>query len=115
MNSINNDIWVKSLVILTIIQAIVGIALEVRILCRNIKLRSDLRYISPNILKCDLEISLEKMDRIVNENIVFILFQIFQCWFCLSSIASKNTIQLITITISDLLCSTYGFVSSNDL
>ncbi|RHZ67397.1 hypothetical protein Glove_301g57 [Diversispora epigaea] len=129
--------WSKIFVLTSIIQAIITVILETRLLVRNDYLRQDLSTKSSNITgianltlttttttttyhfpemefaycePTDVDRLIERIKRIESENVIFMLFQIFQIWLNLDAIYRENTIQLITITIINFLCSAFSII-----
>ncbi|RIA87005.1 hypothetical protein C1645_309339 [Glomus cerebriforme] len=50
------------------------------------------------------------MNNIIEENILFMVFQIFQMWLCFNAIYNQNTIQIITIAGANFFCASFGIV-----
>ncbi|CAB4411219.1 unnamed protein product [Rhizophagus irregularis] len=48
--------------------------------------------------------SKDRMLLIIQENVIFMIFQLFQLWFCLNAVIKQNTIQIITLTVINFLC-----------
>ncbi|CAG8490955.1 6150_t:CDS:2, partial [Acaulospora morrowiae] len=110
---LNASIWTRLFILTSIIQAIIGIFLEVRVLIRNNEIR--LKIASPTSSDCDVSSSMRRMDRIEGENGVFIIFQGFQMWLCMNTIFKKDTIQLIVITVLNFICSAYSIVQISEI
>ncbi|CAG8452071.1 8162_t:CDS:2 [Diversispora eburnea] len=108
--------WSKIFILVSIVQAIITVILETRLLVRNEYLRQDLShkasnstaelislnssitYHFPEMERAECNASLvdsltERIERIESENVIFIFFQLFQIWLNL------DAIQLIEISI----------------
>lgn len=90
--------------------AILAIVFISRMLNRNNKagdLFKDAASNDKNI--CTIN-NIERIGNIVGENVVFIIFNIFQLWFCQNAIYNQNTIQIITISVINYLCALFAIV-----
>ncbi|RIA87713.1 hypothetical protein C1645_776681 [Glomus cerebriforme] len=97
--------WTKLFILTSILQLLAVIALEARVLYRNTKFRD---YLDDSNV-C-VKPSKDRMSLIIQENVIFMIFQLFQLWFCLNAVVNQNTIQIITLTIINFLCALYGIV-----
>jgi len=111
---IHESTWTRLFIVTSIIQTILVIALESRVFYRNDAIRKSVEEHrgSPEIESCDINIqySMERMMRIEQENAIFMIFQLYQLWFCFNAVFAQNTIQLIAVTIMNSLCAGYSIV-----
>jgi hypothetical protein len=61
-------------------QLIAIVILESRVLSRNKKLQEAV----PDVIDC--KNSKDRMTLIIQENVIFLIFQAFQLWFCLNAV-----------------------------
>nr|CAG8434675.1 1423_t:CDS:2 [Entrophospora candida] len=80
---INECLWSQLFTCTSIIQAIIGIVLTIRVYQRNYDISTELEKYGTT---CQSLGSVERMERIVGENLFFIIFQIFQLFFCLDAL-----------------------------
>jgi hypothetical protein len=103
--------WTKLFIAVSVTQLFAVIALESRVLHRNIKFRERvIQTIDSGQCDNDLQPSRDRMSLIITENASFILFQVFQLWFCINALVNQNTIQIITLSIINFLCGFFGLV-----
>ncbi|CAG8654096.1 4723_t:CDS:2 [Dentiscutata erythropus] len=108
--------WTRYFIITSILQAILVITLEIRVLLRNDDSSRDAQYFmeSTNFTYedngCTIKPSLFRMNNIEEENAIFIIFQFFQMWFCFNAVYNQNTIQIIIISIINYLCASFSLV-----
>ncbi|CAG8749342.1 11244_t:CDS:2, partial [Dentiscutata heterogama] len=80
--------WTKLFVLTSALQLIIIIALEGRVLQRNnafrYKILSQNNTIT-NETNCNLDPSYDRMFNIESENVVFIVFQLFQLFLCMNA------------------------------
>ncbi|GBB95410.1 hypothetical protein RclHR1_02530005 [Rhizophagus clarus] len=95
-----------------VIRKVIG--LEIRVFHRNDSIRRHVEEFGKSP-KCDIQYSANRMLRIEQENIIFIIFQIYQLWFCFDVIFSQNTIQLIAVTIMNGICAGYSIVQIEEM
>lgn len=60
---------------------------------------------------CNLDGPIVRMKNIESENFIFILFQIFQMWFCFNAVYNQNTNHVVIITVINFVCALYGIAS----
>ncbi|RIA93677.1 hypothetical protein C1645_803934 [Glomus cerebriforme] len=87
--------YTKAFVIISIIQTIVLVYLQIRILYRNAIL-----FLSVGDDECPLVIITFAL--LIFENIVFVLFDLFQLYFCMNGIFHQNLIQIFVTVIIDV-------------
>jgi hypothetical protein len=79
---------------MSIIQTILVISLESRVFYRNDSIRKNVEEHrgSPEYESCDINIqySVERMMRIEQENAIFMIFQLYQLWFCFNAVRNKK-------------------------
>ncbi|CAG8679504.1 22470_t:CDS:2 [Gigaspora margarita] len=108
--------WTRYFIITSILQAALVITLEIRVLLRNDdSSRKAQSYMETTNLtfednECTIKPSLFRMNNIEEENAIFIIFQIFQIWFCITAVYNQNTIQIITLSIINYLCALFSLV-----
>ncbi|RIB05429.1 hypothetical protein C2G38_596441 [Gigaspora rosea] len=108
--------WTRYFIITSILQAALVITLEIRVLLRNDdSSRNAQSYMEATNLTledhgCTIKPSLFRMNNIEEENAIFIIFQIFQMWFCFTAVYNQNTIQIITLSIINYLCASFSLV-----
>ncbi|CAI2174521.1 630_t:CDS:2 [Funneliformis geosporum] len=109
---INESIWTRLFILTSIIQTILVIVLESRVFERNNSIRLFVKGFkdTEEFTTCKIDSAEQRMIRIEQENFIFIIFQIYQLWFCFNAIFAQNTIQLFAITIVNTICSVYSFV-----
>ncbi|CAG8553117.1 34384_t:CDS:2 [Racocetra persica] len=116
VNRIIESQWTRYFIITSFLQAVVIITLEIRVLLRNDDSSRDAQsYMeSTNFTyennECTIKPSLFRMNNIEEENVIFIIFQLFQMWLCFNAVYNQNTIQIITISIINYLCALFGIV-----
>ncbi|CAG8446763.1 5455_t:CDS:2 [Funneliformis mosseae] len=108
---INESIWTRLFILTSVMQTILVIVLETRVFERNNSIRLYVKSFQ-NIgdITCKFDSAEQRMLRIEQENFIFIIFQLYQLWFCFNAIFAQNTIQLFAITIVNTICSVYSFV-----
>ncbi|RIA87009.1 hypothetical protein C1645_778295 [Glomus cerebriforme] len=111
---LNESTWTRLFIITSIIQTILVIALEIRVFNRNRSIINHVEEYKGNKI-CNIKYSSERMIRIEQENIIFIIFQLYQLWFCFDVIFAQNTIQLIAVTIMNSLCAGYSIVQIEEI
>ncbi|RGB29882.1 hypothetical protein C1646_712579 [Rhizophagus diaphanus] len=111
---LNDSIWTKLYIIVSVIQTIIVIALEIRVLHRNDSIREHVEEFGSSST-CNIQYSTNRMLRIEQENVIFIIFQLYQLWFCFDAIISQNTIQLIAVTIMNSICAGYSIVQIEEI
>ncbi|RHZ82712.1 hypothetical protein Glove_104g22 [Diversispora epigaea] len=113
--------WIQIFILTSIFQAIIIIALEVRVYLRNVEagyLVSDLKNLligntmgnNASMPNCLVDPSIVRMQNIESENIIFIIFQLFQILFSLNAVYNKNTNQVVIITTINFICAIYGIL-----
>ncbi|CAG8619958.1 16808_t:CDS:2 [Dentiscutata erythropus] len=113
--------WTKLFVLTSVLQLIIIVALEGRVLQRNssfrYKIQSQISQFNSTTTNttntnstCNLDPSSERMYNIESENVVFMVFQLFQLFLCMNAVYNQNTIQIITIAVTNFLCGLYGIV-----
>jgi len=100
--------WTKLFILTSILQLLAVIALESRVLHRNLQFREKVSDIESAYVCASP--SKDRMTLIIQENVIFMIFQLFQLWFCLNAVIKQNTIQIISLTIINFLCALYGIV-----
>ncbi|CAJ0759053.1 12835_t:CDS:2 [Entrophospora sp. SA101] len=90
--------WTKSFVLVSILQLIVIVALETNVLTRNFGFVKVLISKQDSGISCGLKPSIIRMQLILQENVVFMIFQIFQLWFCVDAVQKFE----ITVWLSSL-------------
>ncbi|CAB4392497.1 unnamed protein product [Rhizophagus irregularis] len=112
LDRINESRTTQLFILTSLLQAILVIALEVRVYRRNEDTSRSVivygRRISSSAA-C-LEPSLLRLNNIIEENVIFIIFQIFQMWLCFNAIYNQNTIQIITIAAANFFCASFGII-----
>ncbi|PKK70711.1 hypothetical protein RhiirC2_745923 [Rhizophagus irregularis] len=98
--------WTRLFILTSILQLLAVVALESRVLVRNTKFREIVSGIENDCARP----SKDRMLLIIQENVIFMIFQLFQLWFCLNAVIKQNTIQIITLTVINFLCALYGIV-----
>jgi hypothetical protein len=66
---------------MSVIQTIIVIALEIRVFYRNDSIRKHVEEFGSS-RKCNIQYNTNRMFRIEQENVIFIIFQLYQLWFC---------------------------------
>ncbi|CAJ0835674.1 7483_t:CDS:2 [Entrophospora sp. SA101] len=84
-NRITSSKWTKLFVIVSILQLVVIVALETNVLLRNLRFKKKLEDI-PSLDGCNLEPSIDRIEFIGEENAIFMMFQLFQLWFCINAV-----------------------------
>lgn len=109
---INESIWTRLFILTSIIQTILVMALETRVLLRNDTMRMKVKELqsTAGYESCNIQYGADRMFRIEQENAVFMLFQLYQLWFCFNSVIAQNTIQLIAAMIMNAICAGYSIV-----
>ncbi|CAI2172968.1 18253_t:CDS:2 [Funneliformis geosporum] len=102
--------WTKLFVLASITQLLAVIVLESRVLRRNMDFKAIIIRNIQNDVDCDLNPSKDRMSLIIQENAIFMIFQLFQLYFCLNAVINQNTIQIITLTVINFVCGFYGIV-----
>uniref|UniRef100_A0A1D1XPF9 UPF0658 Golgi apparatus membrane protein C23H3.04 n=1 Tax=Anthurium amnicola TaxID=1678845 RepID=A0A1D1XPF9_9ARAE len=102
--------WTRYFVITSIIQAIFAIVFISRILDRNSKAENLFKSASLKTHDKCKDTTINRIDNIVGENVVFLIFNIFQFWFCQNAIGNQNTIQIISIAVINYLCALFAIV-----
>ncbi|RIB18043.1 hypothetical protein C2G38_2185742 [Gigaspora rosea] len=105
--------WTKLFVLSSVLQLIFICALEGNVLRRNNNYRLQVQSAINNQTAgsgCNLDPSYDRMYNIQSENIVFMVFQVFQLFLCMNAVYNQNTIQIITIAATNFLCGLYGIV-----
>ncbi|CAG8621913.1 10552_t:CDS:2, partial [Cetraspora pellucida] len=116
VNRIIESQWTRYFIITSILQAVVVITLEIRVLLRNDDSSRIAQYYMETTnythedKDCTIKPSLFRMNNIEEENAIFVIFQIFQMWLCFNAVYNQNTIQIITISIINYLCASFGIV-----
>lgn len=100
-NRVTESKWTRLFIITSIVQSIISIVIEAVILERN-KQASSTFQSDANYGYCT-QSSMDRINNIYGENVIFILFNIFQVWFCFDAIINQNTIQIITIVVINYL------------
>ncbi|RHZ70817.1 hypothetical protein Glove_266g23 [Diversispora epigaea] len=98
----NTSKWTRFFILITIIQVTLAIILELRLFTRNKNLRKGLSNNCGTFPK--------RVKRLESENIIFIIFQLFQIWFNIDAVYKQNTIQLIVITILNFFRTVYSII-----
>ncbi|PKY48557.1 hypothetical protein RhiirA4_445409 [Rhizophagus irregularis] len=111
---LNDSIWTKLYIIVSVIQTIIVIALEIRVFNRNDSIREHVEEFG-NSSTCNIQYSTNRMLRIEQENVIFIIFQLYQLWFCFDAVLTQNTIQLIAVTIMNGICAGYSIVQIEEI
>ncbi|CAG8569367.1 18725_t:CDS:10 [Acaulospora morrowiae] len=93
--------WTKLFVLASTLQLCSVIVLESRVLDRNNRFRKTL--MDSGNTTCTKP-SIDRMLLIEQENAIFMVFQLFQLWFCLNAVYNQNTFQIITIAVINFLC-----------
>ncbi|RHZ75274.1 hypothetical protein Glove_216g132 [Diversispora epigaea] len=106
--------WTKFFVLASILQLCCVVFLETRVLLRNYDFKESVtdryNFHLGNGDNCNLKPSIDRMSLIAQENIIFMIFQVFQLWFCLNAIYNQNIMQIITIAIINFICGLFGIV-----
>lgn len=112
LDRINESRTTQLFILTSLLQAILVIALEIRVYRRNEDTsRSVIVYGRRNSSSAGcLEPSLLRLNNIIEENVIFIIFQIFQMWLCFNAIYNQNTIQIITIAAANFFCASFGII-----
>ncbi|RIA93678.1 hypothetical protein C1645_803935 [Glomus cerebriforme] len=110
--------YTKAFVITSIIQTIILIFLQIRILNRNSFLY--VNVITPSVKNkeddsCTLIITVSRFMMIITENVMFILFNLYQFYFCLNAIFHQNTMQIFAIVIINIVYVVLGIVQMIDI
>ncbi|CAG8444780.1 378_t:CDS:2 [Diversispora eburnea] len=106
--------WTKLFVLASILQLCCVVSLEARVLHRNNDFKKSVstryEFHKARLEQCNLKPSIDRMSLIAQENIVFMVFQLFQLWFCLNAIYNQNVMQIITIAVINFICGLFGIV-----
>ncbi|CAB4412892.1 unnamed protein product [Rhizophagus irregularis] len=110
--------YTKLFVALSAIQTVILIFLQVRILSRNVALY--LSEIYPFVTNnernmCTSVIVVSRFMMIITEDVMFILFNLYQFYFCLSTIFHQNTMQIFAIIIINIGYVILGIVQLIDI
>ncbi|KAF0441991.1 hypothetical protein F8M41_003739 [Gigaspora margarita] len=113
---LNESKWTQLFMLTSVLQAIIIITLELRVYSRNIDTEQSLSAVGnitdqmrPNA-SCIYQPSYVRLNNIKDENIIFIIFQIFQVWFCFSAMYNQNSMQVIAIIVINSLFALNGIV-----
>ncbi|CAB5199558.1 unnamed protein product [Rhizophagus irregularis] len=112
LHRINRSRTTQLFILLSILQAIIVTALEVRVYHRNNDTSISLIVFggrTPSIVSC-LTPELLILNNIIEENIIFIIFQIFQTWLCFNAIYTQNTVQIVTTAAVTFFCALFAIV-----
>ncbi|RIA87006.1 hypothetical protein C1645_828399 [Glomus cerebriforme] len=103
--------WTRYFIITSVIQAIFAIVFISRMLTRNNNAGNLFTTLSEQFKnrRC-VNINKDRIGNIVGENVVFLIFNIFQFWFCQNAIYNQNTIQIINIAVINYLCALFAIV-----
>ncbi|CAB4482385.1 hypothetical protein RhiirA5_411615 [Rhizophagus irregularis] len=103
--------WTRYFIITSIIQTIFAIVFIARVLDRNNRAANRFNNESQDIkdYRCKT-INSDRIQNIIGENTVFLIFNIFQLWFCQNAIFNQNTIQIINIAVINYLCALFAIV-----
>lgn len=114
LRRINESQTTRLFILTSICQAIIVIAFEARVYFRNESTSKRIvdfgRANTGRLVNCRLDPSLLRMNNIIEENVLFIVFQVFQMWLCFNAIYNQNTIQIITIAAINFFCASFGIV-----
>ncbi|GES80666.1 hypothetical protein GLOIN_2v231230 [Rhizophagus clarus] len=86
--------YTVAFVILSIIQVITLTILQIRILSRNVNLIT-------SIDETTCELGSSAFSFLIIENVMFVIFNLYQLYFCLNAIFHQNIMQLYTVVIID--------------
>ncbi|CAG8450295.1 12654_t:CDS:10 [Acaulospora morrowiae] len=100
--------WTCFFIITSIVQSIIAIVMEIIIVERNENASWEFQVQAQN--DTCISYSVDRINNIYGENIIFILFNIFQVWFCFNAIVNQNTIQIITIAVINYLIGIFGII-----
>ncbi|CAB4393389.1 unnamed protein product [Rhizophagus irregularis] len=112
LHRINRSRTTQLFILSSILQAIIVTALEVRVYHRNNDTSISLIVFggrNPSIVSC-LTPELLILNNIIEENIIFIIFQIFQMWLCFNAIYTQNTVQIVTTAAVTFFCALFAIV-----
>ncbi|KAF0497159.1 hypothetical protein F8M41_020783 [Gigaspora margarita] len=115
--TLSND--TKCFVIVSLLQGITLIILQLRMFLRNTSLSDQMdSYIEQNrtlAASCEMGLAENRLTLMFAESFGFILFQIFQFYFCLHAIIHQNMIQIFVILGLDISSSLYGIVQQSEI
>ncbi|CAG8443053.1 13510_t:CDS:2 [Dentiscutata erythropus] len=115
--NLSND--TKSFVIMSLLQAITLIILQIRIALRNTSLSDQMEsYLEQNktlAASCEMVLADNRLTLLFAENFCFIFFQIFQFYFCSHAIVHQNMIQIFVILGLDIANALYGIVQQDEV
>ncbi|CAG8485909.1 17820_t:CDS:2 [Funneliformis caledonium] len=84
---INESIWTRLFILTSLMQTILVIVLETRVFERNNSIRLYVKsFQNTGDLTCKFDSADQRMLRIEQENFIFIIFQLYQLWFCFNAV-----------------------------
>ncbi|RIB17921.1 hypothetical protein C2G38_2246098 [Gigaspora rosea] len=115
-NKITSTKFTRFFTITSIIQCITIVIFQSFIFSQNLNLYSDWEknnatyYSRANHSDNCKDLDLPKFPYLTLDNIIFIVFQVFQLYFCFNAVLTEHIVQIITINVFNFGWSIYGFV-----
>ncbi|KAF0538392.1 Golgi apparatus membrane protein [Gigaspora margarita] len=114
-NKITSTKYTRFFTITSIIQCITIIIFQSFIFFQNSNLYSDWdnnnkTYNAANHTDNCKNLDLPKFPYLTLDNVIFIVFQVFQLYFCFNAVLTEHIVQIITINVFNFGWSIYGFV-----
>ncbi|RIB09277.1 hypothetical protein C2G38_2251492 [Gigaspora rosea] len=116
LSRLNESKWTQLFMLTSVLQAIIIIVLELRVYSRNKETEQSLSAVgnitdqmTPNAT-CIYQPSYVRLNNIKDENIIFIIFQLFQVWFCFSAMYNQNSMQVVAIVVINSLFALNGII-----